>query len=74
MPEVRIARQLSMGYLQFNIMEHEQLLEKHAKVLGIAEIKVAWNTLNSPAAMNDALKRAPWETLEFELVPAGKGA
>jgi NitT/TauT family transport system substrate-binding protein len=54
-PEVRIARQLSMGYLQFNIMEHEQLLEKHAKVLGIAEIKVAWNTLNSPAAMNDAL-------------------
>jgi NitT/TauT family transport system substrate-binding protein len=54
-PEVRIARQLSMGYLQFNIMEHDQLLEKHAKALGIAEIKVAWTIFNSPAAMDDAL-------------------
>ena len=29
--EVRIARQFSMGYLQFNVMEHEKLLEKHAR-------------------------------------------
>ena len=28
-PEIRFARQFSMGYLQFNIMEHEKLLEKH---------------------------------------------
>jgi hypothetical protein len=26
------------------------------------------------AALEQALKRAPWETLEFELVPAGQGA
>lgn len=54
-PEIRFARQFSMGYLQFNIMEREQLLEKHAKALGIPDIKVTWATFNSPAAMNDAL-------------------
>jgi NitT/TauT family transport system substrate-binding protein len=54
-PEIRFARQFSMGYLQFNLMEKHQLLEKHAKAVGIAEVKVVWATFNSPAAMNDAL-------------------
>jgi hypothetical protein len=34
-PEIRFARQFSMGYLQFNLMEKHQLLEKHAKAAGI---------------------------------------
>src|SRR5262245_61512330 len=54
-PEIRFARQLSMGYLQFNIMEQHHLLEKHAKAAGLPELKVVWATFNSPAAMNDAL-------------------
>src|SRR6478672_6347218 len=54
-PEIRFARQFSMGYLQFNVMERNQLLEKHAKAAGIPEVKVVWATFNSPAAMNDAL-------------------
>src|SRR5262245_29061194 len=54
-PEIRFARQFSMGYLQFNIMEHHQLLEKHAKAAGAGDVKVVWATFNSPAAMNDAL-------------------
>ena len=54
-PEVRFARQFSMSYLQFNLMERHQLLEKHAKAAGIPEVKVVWATFNSPAAMNDAL-------------------
>ena len=54
-PEIRFARQFSMGYLQFNVMEHHQLVEKHAKALGVPEVKVVWATFNSPAAMNDAL-------------------
>jgi NitT/TauT family transport system substrate-binding protein len=54
-PEIRFARQFSMGYLQFNLMEKFQLIEKHAKAAGIAEVKVTWATFNSPAAMNDAL-------------------
>ena len=32
--EIRLARQFSMGYLQLNVMEHQQLIEKHAKALG----------------------------------------
>jgi len=54
-PEIRLARQFSMGYLQFNVMEHQQLIEKHARVFGIPEVKVSWLTFNGPAAVNDAL-------------------
>ena len=53
--EVRIARQFSMGYLQFNVMEHEKLLEKHAAALGLKDVKIAWSIFNGPNAMNDAL-------------------
>jgi NitT/TauT family transport system substrate-binding protein len=54
-PEIRFARQFSMGYLQFNMMQHHKLLEKHAKEAGIPEVKVTWATFNGPNAMNDAL-------------------
>ena len=53
--EIRIARQFSMGYLQFNVMEHEKLLEKHAAALGLKDVKIAWSIFNGPNAMNDAL-------------------
>ena len=53
--EIRLARQFSMGYLQLNVMEHQQLIEKHASALGIPAVKVSWITLNGPAAVNDAL-------------------
>ncbi len=54
-PEVRIARQFSMGYLQFNVIEHEKLIQKHAAALGIPEVKVSGVRFNGPASMNDAL-------------------
>ncbi len=54
-PEVRVARQFSMGYLQFNVIEHEKLIQKHAAKLGIPEVKVTTFRFNGPAAMNDAL-------------------
>jgi NitT/TauT family transport system substrate-binding protein len=54
-PEIRLARQFSMGYLQLNVMEHQQLIEKHAKALGIPEVKVSWFTFNGPTAVNEAL-------------------
>ncbi len=54
-PEVRIARQFSMGYLQLNMMEHEKLIQKHAALLGIPEVKVTGYKFNGPTAMNDAL-------------------
>ena len=54
-PEIRLARQYSMGYLQFNVMDHEKLIQKHAALLGIPEVKVTWVQFNGPSTMNDAL-------------------
>jgi len=54
-PEIRLAQQFSIGYLQLNVMEHQKLIEKHAKLLGIPEVKVSWLKFNGPAAINDAL-------------------
>src|ERR1041385_4680154 len=53
--EIRLARQFSMGYLQLNVMEHQQLIEKHAKALGLNDLKVSWFTFNGPTAVNEAL-------------------
>jgi NitT/TauT family transport system substrate-binding protein len=53
--EIRLARQFSMGYLQFNMMEHRKLLEKYAEKEGIKDLKITWLTFNGPSAMNDAL-------------------
>jgi NitT/TauT family transport system substrate-binding protein len=53
--EIRLARQFSMGYLQFNVMEHHKLLEKYAAQQGLKDLKITWLTFNGPNAMNDAL-------------------
>jgi len=54
-PEIRLVQQFSIGYLQLNVMAHHQLIEKHAKLLGIPEVKVTWLKFNGPSAVNDAL-------------------
>jgi NitT/TauT family transport system substrate-binding protein len=54
-PEIKLAKQFSMGYLQLNVMERDELIERHAKLLGIPEVKVSWLTFNGPAAVNEAL-------------------
>jgi NitT/TauT family transport system substrate-binding protein len=54
-PEIRLVQQFSIGYLQLNVMEHHKLIEKHAKLLGIPEVKVTWLKFNGPSAVNDAL-------------------
>jgi ABC-type nitrate/sulfonate/bicarbonate transport system substrate-binding protein len=54
-PEIRLAQQFSMGYLQLNVMEHEKLIEKHAAALGIPNAKVSWFKFNGPTAVNEAL-------------------
>jgi NitT/TauT family transport system substrate-binding protein len=53
--EVRFAQQFSMGYLQFNVMKHQDLLAKHVAALGLPEVKVNWVTFSGPDMMNDAL-------------------
>lgn len=53
--EIRIARQFGLGYLPTMVMDHEKLIEKHAKALGIPEVEVTWLQLNNAVAMNDAM-------------------
>jgi len=52
--EVRFARQLGLGYLQFHVMEEQKLVEKHAQRLGLA-VTTRWFPLGTPTALNDAL-------------------
>ena len=53
--EVRIAEQFGIGYLPLQMMREKGLLEKHAKKLGLGDIKVTWSRFGGGAAMNDAL-------------------
>jgi NitT/TauT family transport system substrate-binding protein len=53
--EIRFAKQFSMGYVQFNILDERKLVEKHAKAAGLGDVKVSWATFNGPNNMNEAL-------------------
>ena len=53
--ELKVAIQDGLAYLPFIIMEHNGLVEKHAKAAGVDNLKVSWSKLASSAVMNDAL-------------------
>jgi NitT/TauT family transport system substrate-binding protein len=53
--ELRIAQQTSVAFLQFNVMKHQRLVEKHAAAFGVPNLTVTFATFNGPDAMNDAL-------------------
>ena len=53
--EVRFARQLGLGYLQFYVMEDQKLVEKHARELGLGAVTTRWFPLGTPTAINDAI-------------------
>src|SRR5258707_12490274 len=44
-----------MGYLQFNVMKRDRLIEKYATQRGLKDFKVSWQRFNGPVAMNEAL-------------------
>ncbi len=44
-----------VGFLPLLVMEKYQLIEKHAKAAGIANLRVRWIKLGGPSVMNDAL-------------------
>jgi NitT/TauT family transport system substrate-binding protein len=53
--EIRLAEQFSMGYLQFNVMKRDKLIEKYATQRGLKDFAVSWQRFNGPSAMNEAL-------------------
>lgn len=53
--EVRFAEQFSLAFLQMNVMKTQKLVEKHAALLGMPNLKVTWQTFSATTAVNDAL-------------------
>jgi len=53
--DVRIGRQLGIGYLQVYVMQDQKLFEKHAKAEGIEGFNVTYQAIGSPAVLNDGL-------------------
>ena len=52
--ELRIGRQLGLGYLQLYVMQEQQLVEKHARAAGLA-LRTRYLPLGSPAVLNEQL-------------------
>ena len=53
--EVKIAQQFGISYLPLMYMEHQKLLEKHAKALGAGDVTVSWAKFAGGNVMNEAL-------------------
>ena len=53
--ELKIGKQYGLPYIQFVIMEDRKLIEKHAQLQGLGDIKVDWATLGGPSALNDGV-------------------
>jgi NitT/TauT family transport system substrate-binding protein len=53
--EVTIAQQYGVSFLPLMWMEHNKLIEKHAKTMGLGDLKTNWPKLAGPAAINDGL-------------------
>ena len=53
--QVRFARQLGLGYLQFYIMQEKQLLEQEAERLGLGKVTATYSGMGTPTAITDAL-------------------
>jgi NitT/TauT family transport system substrate-binding protein len=53
--EITVAKQFGVAFLPMMVMEHEGLVEKHAKAAGIDALKVNWVSVAGPSVMNDGL-------------------
>ena len=53
--EVQIARGFAIPHLPIMIMEHDKLLENHARAAGLGEVKVIYSQIGGGSVMNDSL-------------------
>lgn len=53
--EVTLAQQYGISFMPMLLMEHDKLIEKHAKQLGLPEPKVNWAKLAGPSNLNEGL-------------------
>ena len=53
--QVRFARQLGLGYLQFYVMQDKQMVERQAERAGLGKITTVYSGMGTPTAITDAL-------------------
>ena len=53
--QVRFARQLGLGYLQFYVMQDKQIVERRAGEAGLGKVTTAYSGMGTPTAIADAL-------------------
>jgi len=53
--EITVAMQYGIGYMTLMVLQHDKLIEKHAKAAGVDGVTIQWKTLAGAAAMNDGL-------------------
>ena len=53
--ELKITKQPGLLFAPMLLMEHHKLVEKHAKDVGVPDLKASWLTVMSGGANNDAL-------------------
>src|SRR5262245_65459133 len=53
--EIRISKQYGLPYLSVAVVEQNQLIEKHAKAMGLADVKVNWVTIGRGGTSTDSL-------------------
>jgi NitT/TauT family transport system substrate-binding protein len=53
--EINVAQQYGVSFLPLMVMEREKLVEKHAKALGLPELKAHWVSVAGPSVMNDGV-------------------
>src|SRR5215470_3358776 len=53
--QVRFARQLGLGYLQFYVMQDQQTVERLAERAGLGKVTTTYSGMGTPTAIADAL-------------------
>jgi len=53
--EITVSKEYGIGYLPYMIMEHEKLVEKHAKASGLGDVKVTWQTFGGSGLTQGAI-------------------
>ena len=53
--EVRISKGYGITYLPVYVMDHEKLLEKHAKAAGLGDVKLSWHEIDGGGNIMDAM-------------------
>src|SRR3982074_2794735 len=54
--EVRVVKQIGLGFLPIMVMEHEKLIEKNARAAGLRDGKATYATHPAPREVNDRMR------------------